>query len=428
MRKEIIEEYNEWWYTDAVPKDLLQSYKRPLFYEIRDNLSKRFILSVVGLRRTGKTTILYQLIDSLLQKDVKSRDIFYFSFDETVEGMKDVIDAYRDIQNKDLRKGRTYLFLDEVQKLKGWENQIKQSYDLYPKLKFVISGSESLFVGKLSRETLAGRIHEFHLPTLSFGEFLDFKGIAPKPYAPRIRPAFLEYVNKGGFPETVNETNPKEVGRYIRSSVIDKIVRQDIPQLSGIRNIELLHQILELIAINPGMYLSYQTLAQRFDGDRRTIKEYVIWLSDSFLIRLLGNYRRGSASLRKNKRAYLSDTGMISVFRPAIDEAFFGRMVECAVINALGAEAFWKNRHEVDAVVNRIPLEVKYQEKIIKSDLKGLFEFMKKFNVKLGFLITKDSEETMKTEHGKVIFIPAWKLLLNPEIVYSHIRDGQLQN
>lgn len=420
MRKEIMEEYNEWWYTDAVPRDLLLPYRRPLFYDIKKSLAKRFILSIVGLRRTGKTTILFQLIDSLLQKDVKSRDILYFSFDETVEGIKDVIDTYRDIQNKDLRKGRTYLFLDEVQKLKGWENQIKQAYDLYPKLKLVISGSESLFVGRLSKETLAGRIHEFHLPTLSFREFVDFKGIDPKPYAPRIRPAFLEYVNKGGFPEIINETNPKEAKRYIRSSVIDKIVRQDIPQLSGIRNIELLYQILELVAINPGMDLNYQNLAQRFDGDRRTVKEYVAWLSDSFLIRLLGNYRRGSASLRKNKRAYLSDTGMISVFKPVIDETFFGRMVECAVINSLHVGAFWKNRQDVDAVVNGVPLEVKYQEKIAKSDLKGLSEFMKRFNVKSGFLITKNTEKTVKTEHGEVILITAWKLLLSPEMISTN--------
>ena len=91
------------------------------------------------------------------------------------------------------------------------------------------------------------------------------------------------------------------------------------------------------------------------------------------------------------------------------------------MINALGAEAFWRNRREVDAIVNGIPVEVKYQEKVIKSDLKGIIEFMGKFNTNKGFVITKDREETMEIEHGIVVFIPAWKLVLNPEVIGASI-------
>lgn len=419
MRKEKLEEFNEWWFTERVPKDLLEEYKRQLFFTILENVEKRHILSIVGLRRTGKTTIMYQVIDYLLQKGVKPRDIIYFSFDEMVENLDDVIDTYRETQNRDFRKGRTYVFLDEVQKLRDWQNQIKKYYDLYPKLKFMISGSASLFVEKLSKETLAGRIHEFYLPTLSFKEFLDFKGIKPEPFAPRIKPEFMDYINKGGFPEMVNETNMREVGRYIRSSVIDKIVYRDIPRISAIKNVDLLHRLLESIAINPGMYLNYQSLAQQFDSDRRTIKEYVMWLKESFLIRLMGNYRRGTVTLRKDKRAYLLDTGIISAFKPVIDDAFLGRMIENAVINALEAKAFWRNRREIDAIVDGIPVEVKYQKKIIKTDLKGIKEFMGKFKANKAFVITKDREETMKVEYGSVVFIPAWKLLLDPRVIVS---------
>ena len=422
MRKEIMEEYNDWWYTQKVPEELNQEFKRQLFFEIQKNLKKRYIMTIVGLRRCGKTTILYQLVDYLIQKGVNPEDILYFSFDERVTDLSEVVSTFKEIHNLDLRKNKKYLFLDEIQKLEDWENQIKRQYDLYPKMKFVISGSESLFVGKSTKETLAGRVHEFFLPPLSFREFLEIKGIKPKPYAPRIKPEFIDYIRKGGFPEIVNETNPKEIGRYVRSSVIDKILYRDIPQLSGIRNVELLHQLLELIAINPGMYLNYQNLAQRLDADRRTIKEYVMWLSDGFLIRLLGNFRGGSASLRKDKRAYLSDTGIITAFKPTVDEAFFGRMVENAVINALDAGAFWKNRHEVDAVLNGTCVEVKYQKSIIKSDLKGTLEFMRKFKSTKGFVISKDREEVMKTEHGEVFFKPAWKLLLDPGILKKEVK------
>ena len=111
----------------------------------------------------------------------------------------------------------------------------------------------------------------------------------------------------------------------------------------------------------------------------------------------VGNYRKGTVSLRKNKKAYLLDCGIISAFKPQIDEAFLGRMVENAVINAVGAQAFWRNRREVDAIVDGIPLEVKYRDKIIRSDLKGLMEYMRKFNTKLGFVISKNREEKSKS-------------------------------
>ncbi len=182
-----------------------------------------------------------------------------------------------------------------------------------------------------------------------------------------------------------------------------------------------LHRLLEAIAINPGMYLNYQSLAQQFDMDRRTIQQYIMWLKESFLIRLLGNYRRGTATLRKTKRAYLLDTGIISAFKPTIDDSFLGRMVKNAVINVLDAEAFWRNRREVDAVVEKIPVEVKYQEKIIRSDLKGVTEFMMKFNVRKGFVITKNREETIQVEHGSIVLIPAWKLLLDPEMIKGNL-------
>lgn len=415
MEREKLEEFNEWWFTGKMPDDLLKQYKRDLFSEIVKQIRRRQIISIIGLRRTGKTTIIQQVIDFLLKKGVKPKNTLYFSFDETVKELSDVLNTYREINTIDFRKEETFVFLDEIQKLNRWQDQLKKYYDLYPKIKFVISGSEGLFVKRQAKETMAGRITEFFLPPLSFKEFLELKGITPTPFAPKIKPEFTDYVMKGGLPEITLETDLREVKRYIKSSVIDKVIYKDLSQLAAVRDIDLMNAIIEIIATNPGMYLKYQSLAQQLDKDRRTIKEYVTWLREGFLIRLLGNHRKGRmAAMRKTKRAYVTDSGIITAFKPVIDDAFFSKIVETVIINAVNANTFWKNSYEVDAVIHNMPLEVKYKEKIIDSDLRGVREFMKKFKARKGILVTKNEEKTKKVKEGTITFVPAWKFVLNP--------------
>jgi hypothetical protein len=420
MERRKLESFNDWWFTGKVPSDLIQPLKRELFNQVFPQLERRQVLTITGLRRVGKTTLMYQLIQHLLDMGVEPMSVLYFSFDEAVGELSDVLETYRETYGVDFRKGRIYVFLDEVQKLANWADQLKKYYDLYPKLKFVVSGSESLFVRKGSAERLAGRIYEFFLPTLSFKEFLEFNSIEVKARLSelRLKQFFRRYIEQGGFPEMALERDLGEVRRYVRSSVIDKLVFKDILVLSGIRDVELFLNMLEVFATNPGMYLEYQSLAQQFGGDRRVVKNYVMWLKEGFLITLLANYRKGRiASLRKLKRLYLADNSIITAFHGSIDDKLFGKMVENAVMNALGAKFFWRNRHEVDAVVNNTPIEVKYQPKVFSSDLKGLREFMRKFGARKGIVVTRGEAKEVKLTEGKIEFIPAERFLLSPPVL-----------
>ena len=142
-----------------------------------------------------------------------------------------------------------------------------------------------------------------------------------------------------------------------------------------------------------GMYIDYQSLSRQFGKDRRVIKDYISYLQESFLISMLGNYRKGNAAtLRKRKRAYPTDNAIIYLYKREIDDAFFGRMVESAAINKAKASTFWKNSNEIDMVCEDVPIEVKYQERIDKNDLKPVEEFMKRFGKKEGVIITKKDE------------------------------------
>ncbi len=416
MEKTKLEEFNPWWVNGKVDLELALSFKRDIFIEIEKHLSKKFIVALTGLRRIGKTTIMYQLINKLIQDKIEPVNILFFSFDEISVELSEVLNTYKEIHSKDFREVKVYVFLDEIQKYKNWENELKKYYDLYPKLKFFISGSESLFIKKKTKETLAGRIFEFVLTPFTFREYLKFNNVKEEnfKYETTVNSFFLKFVEKGGFPETFLLETDKEFKEYVRALVVDKIVYKDIPNLFGIEDPEFLKILLELISTNPGMYVDYQSLSKQFEKDRRVIKDYISYLKESFLINILGNYRKGNiTTLRKKKRAYPTDTALSYLYKSKIDESFFGRMVETVILNKLGANSFWKNGNEIDMISNGVPIEIKYQEKINPEDLKPIKEFMKKFNQKQGILVTKKEEKEIKNEEGIIKLIPAWKFLLN---------------
>ena len=416
MEKAKLEEFNHWWTIGKVDAELALPFKRDIYTEIEKNIDKRFILALVGLRRAGKTTTMYQIIQGLIETKIKKENILFFSFDEVSVKLSEVMETYKEIHNKDLRKEKIYIFLDEIQKWSGWKNELKKYYDLYPRLKFIISGSESLFIRKKTKETLAGRIFEFTLAPFTFREYLRFNKIEESEfkYETKIKPIFLKFVEKGGFPETFSLETDKDFKEYIRTLVVDKIVYKDIPRIFKLEDPDFLKILLELISTNPGMYIDYQSLSRQFGKDRRVIKDYLNYLKESFLITLLGNYRKGSiTTLRKKKRAYPADNALIYLYKSRIEEDFFGRMVETLVVNKLKASSFWENGGEIDIVYEGIPIEVKYQEKINSEDFKPIREFMRKFNKKESLMITKNEEKEIKFEEGVIKLIPVWKWLLS---------------
>ena len=414
MEKASLEQANHWWISNKVDPELALPFKREVFSDANRRMKERFIIALVGLRRVGKTTIAYQLIEKLLEEGIKKENILFFSFDEINATLGDVLESYKEAEKKDFREEKVYAFLDEIQKCNNWENEMKKYYDIYPKIKFVITGSESLFIRKKTKETLAGRMAEFMITPFRFTEYLKFNNVFEADYKheTKIRPLFIKYVENGGFPETFKLESEKDFKEYIQALVVDRIIYKDIPQRFKIEEPELLRTLLQLITHNPGMYVDYQSLSRQFGKDRRVIKSYISYLQESFLIRMLGNYRRGSTTLRKRKRAYPTDNGTIRLYKAPINNDFFGRMVETAIINSMDAKSFWKNGNELDIIHNDTPIEIKYQEKIDSEDFKPLREFMRKFSRREAYLITKKDEGEAKFDEGIIKMIPAWKWLL----------------
>lgn len=430
--KDLIE-FNPWWSSGQVPERLLGYVKRDLFKEIRDLLSNRQIVSIVGLRRTGKTTLMYQLIDHLLKEDVPKERIMYFSFDKKVSSIGDIIETYKqEIIMEDEISKQSYLFLDEIQKLNDWENKVKLLYDKNLPIKLLLSGSSSLTLKKNSKETLAGRNFVSNLPPLTFKEYLrfssisfpEFKDIKESYQDTRLEEnkyitEFHRFVNFHGLPETIG-MDEDLTKKYIRSSLIDQVLYKDIPSNYDIEDPAVIEELLKIIAERPGMLLRFESLASDLSRTRQTISKYIFYLENSFLLKLIYNYS-GSfiTSAKKLKKVYFSHPCIINTLKSSREN--IGRLVENHIINELDIEFFHRRQQkEIDALIrfdqNILPVEIKYKQNIKNKDEQHLRDFMNKEDIKKGLMLTKN---TFEIEDERVFKFPSYFFLLFKENIFE---------
>jgi hypothetical protein len=385
---------NPWWEAGRVPKEFLPPRKRELFGELERALKKRFIDVIIGLRRTGKSTLMFQLIDHLLEQGTDPRALLYFSFDERSADLKEIVREYEErVLRAPLRDARVFVFLDEIHKLPRWAEELKLLYDLNPKLKLVVSGSASLNLMRGAHESLAGRALFHRLDPLSFREFLHLRGERVPPpedfelWERRLAISFQDYLRKG-FPEVIHASD-WEARRYVRELVLERVIYRDIPESFHADDIELLKLLTEHVCSKPGLVLNVDSLSKDLGRARKTIRNYLEYLELTFVIRRLRNLRGTLlAASRKNPKGY--------PYHPCIltseDET---ALVEAAVVSEVGGNYYWRLRgFEVDVVLkdgSPLPVEVKYKAKIDERDLKGILAFCKRYKSKRGIVVTKSA-------------------------------------
>ena len=373
------------------------------------------VVAISGLRRVGKTTIMLKVVEEYLKKKFDPKSIIYFSFDEFKEvEIRNVLKAYEEIMEKNIKKESYLLLLDEIQKLNDWENQIKTIYDIDKKnIKIIISGSESLFIKRKAKETLAGRMYEFKIETLTFREFLSFKKIEYKPinlYEKELKNLFEEYILTLGFPELVGIKEKEVIRKYIKENIIEKVIYSDMQRLFNIKEISIVESLVNIFIESPGEIIEISKLANELNISRQTASNYLEYLEESFLIRKLYNFSNNRRKVeRKLKKIYPSVISPNLLFKE--DNEAKSKVFEWILVNNLKPEFFWRDQYknEVDIILfdekqNPKPIEIKYG----KLDYGGVSVFMKKFKVSNGFIISKKEENTNKN----IKVIPAFKFLL----------------
>lgn len=409
---------NPWWQGQKIEE--IRNYKeRFLFREIEKYFDDPQIIAILGLRRTGKSVLLLQIIERLLAR-ISSKRILYFSFDEILgkdpEIIEKIIDIYEnEILKEDLK--HVYILFDEINHLENWQVILKRYYNLKRKIKFFVSGSSSIYLKK-TKESLAGRIYEFNLSPLDFDEYLYLKGIDIKDINLErftLKKELNRYFLSGSLPEIIRESDFSKITKYI-NSVIDKIIFYDIPKVYGVAQPEVLKMILSFIAQKPGMILEYRSLASNLRITYQTVSKYVEYLEKSFLIKLVYNYRGSPvARARKLKKAYLGSINLVSGFLDSERELLekLPQLAENLVCLHLNTKWFWKKYVEIDFYFKKIPIEVKYTE--AEPDIKNLLLASKALKSKKIFVITKDIEQKEMQDDIEISYLPLWKFLLLPK-------------
>jgi predicted AAA+ superfamily ATPase len=434
LKSSILQRFNQHWVTGKISETLAKPFRRPSFFNVLEDLANRQAIVITGLRRVGKTTIMFQLIQELLTRGTPPKNILYFSFDDEKNSLEEVLETY---EKEILMNGfstlqeRVYVFFDEIQYSKGWEGKLKTFYDLYPEIKFIASGSASLLIEKSVREKLAGRFFSILVDPLDFREFSAMKNTTldyvELKYA-KLReaylkqtialPMFADYVRKGGFPELTQESNDKLIAEYIRNSVTDRVIFKDFALLIEKRDFELFEKIIRLVCSHPGMLTNYINISRDLKRDRRTISNYFRLLEYAMLLYQTSNYRKSGVSIRKLPKTYVYSTGIIFSLEPQYftEKETLSKIIENLIVTSCKAKYFWRRqKHEVDIVLEKnkklIPVEVKYSKEIQKKDLTGLLRFMNENKTDFGIIVSEETLNEVKQDEKTIWIIPAWLFL-----------------
>jgi predicted AAA+ superfamily ATPase len=354
-------EYNEWWQKEKVPDELLKKFHRRDFYKLCEGLKHQKIISITGLRRVGKTSLIYQLIDYLINEEyVSPKRILFITLEHPLwkvlkVSLEDMLEIYTNsILNSPSSqlnpKDRIFVFLDEIHYLPDWELYLKILYDKQTPFKFIISGSSSLHLLRQSSESLVGRVQPQLVFPLKFLEYCRYKcytaeseltkldqfnfnfrtslktSIETNQLDPlfsfvrseenylygiksQLIPSLNEYVLKGGFPEYLNED--VRISRQQLITYIDLILFRDIPQIYPRRNVEELQKVLFWSSSTSPHATSYTNISKILEIKRDTVKEYLKILESVFLINRSELYSRSASKrLRAPIKIFIQDTGI----------------------------------------------------------------------------------------------------------------------
>lgn len=289
-------------------------YKRENYLsKIRGFYDDTIIKVVSGIRRCGKSYLLKTIIEELKEKGVKDKDIIYIELDkkeykdiETPDKLEKVIDSF--VTDKDFK----YLFIDEVQNVKGFETLIN-SYREEGNISIFITGSNSYLLSGELVTKITGRYIEIEMMTLSFYEYVDMKKFLNKSVNENIYLEFEEYIRNGGFPKSLYYDNYEEKITYT-SSVINQIFEKDINTSNRINDKALFERIEKFIINNFGAVISIKNIYNylkkeaKLNVDRRTIKRYLDILEKAKIIYSCDLFDIKSKSVLKGeKKYYLAD-------------------------------------------------------------------------------------------------------------------------
>ncbi len=420
--------YNPHWEKDIIT-NARTKFEREINKDVLNEIRREEYLLLYGPIGIGKTTILAQIINKLLNSGVDAKRILYLSLDDELK-LKDEINFYEEnILKEELRyvRDETYIFLDEVQYSEDWYyilDELKKGND---KVKVVATSSYTL-------SDLPVNIKTITIKPLSFREYLAMRKIYPKKVKFEVldlrrkyveylhlSDEFTKYIATGGIPSLILVEDREELSKKARNDIINKIIYILIPRAEKRKEPYLIERILKYISYSVGSQTNYNNLSNVLGKDIRTIINYFEIATKAFLIYQLKNKIEGGRSSRKLPKTYPYIPAYAYSFYPEkfISDEFLGKVIEGFLALQLDSKYYWKKANKEISIIwekdgKEIPVIVNYTKRLSKREIKKIDTALKKINKKFGIIIAKDTFEIVKKER-ELWIMPPWLLLLTLE-------------
>ena len=449
---EFISELNPWWSQNGWK---IGCVGRILINNVLNSIrNSQYVTVLKGTRQCGKTFLIKQTIEKLVQDGVDPKAISYFLFDDPdltslIENEPAVFRAY--IQNEAKKHTRYYVVLDEFQRVKGLTNIVKIFYEAGSNIKWMLSGSSQLLVSDKVSESLLGRTDTFVLHPFSFAEIVSSgaqeigKAMRQFLLSPKdswdalesvynkligelefsIRPKFNRFILTGGYPQAALAQDNSSA--FLRLKELKQVyIERDIIQMLKIEKWQEFDRLMSALALMSGRLVNYDNLQSDISISFQTLKKFLSVLDSTFMAHALANWTSGKlASLKKTPKIFFEDNGLRNYLSRTMDDVSLskekGAIIETFIYNQLtkliswqkngmAKIYFWRNKqgNEVDFILedgkHMLPIEAKSGN--LKNPPRGLREFMNRADMWEAVILSNDRFGKIDDDNHTFYYIP----------------------
>jgi uncharacterized protein len=394
-------------------------------------LESEKIVTLTGVRRSGKTYHLFDLMTQLAAKGVSGKQILYINFEDerlhlVGNEMDLILQAYQELY-PDIQLADCYFFFDEIQEVEGWEKFIDRLYSSVSTRVF-ITGSNSKLLSKEIASALRGRTITFEVYPLSFSEFLQVVRPGLNPYdstdKARLVALFKRFLHEGGFPEIV--TQQKDLKDRILQEYFSVMLLRDLAERYNVSQIAVLKYFCKrVIGASAGEFsvnkIYNELKSQGYSISKDSLYAYRENVESIYMGRFIAKYSESVVQSEGSlKKVYAIDQGMGAAldFKLGEDE---GRLLETSIALELLKQGkqinYYQDNVECDFIItNRDQVVEAIQVALSladnetrKREIKGLTECCKRFSLAEGLIITLNTDEVVEVDGIKISIVPAWK-------------------
>ena len=393
----------------------------------------------LGVRRGGKSTFLFQMVQALYGRGVKPQNVLYVNFFDdrlhelTLHGPGPVLEAYFSLFPEKKGMETVYCFFDEIQMVKDWEPFVDRLLRT-ERCEVYLTGSSARLLSREVATQMRGRSLSWELFPFSFTEFLDFKGIRVKPETSRNRllaqKAFEEYWQKGGFPEARNV--PEQVRRMIHQEYFRTMVYRDIVERHDAMHPQAVMDLAFRLVNNVAASHSVNSLtgylkALNHKVSKTFVGECLEWLEDAFFLFPVKIWDASLARQNVNaKKVYCIDHALVTSVSSGI-LVNSGHLLENLVFVHLRRQSerihYYRTQsgREVDFIwqdaggkrhLAQVCESMAAQPETQRREVAALTEAMQEMILKEGVIVTRSESQELATAAGRITVVPAWKFLL----------------